>query len=338
MKFLKYTLLLVLALILVGLLYVAMFPSNYDVSRSKLIKQPITKVFNTVNDLRTWEKWGPWHDEDSTIVVTYGKTTTGVGASNSWTSKDGSGSMKTIAVKANKSIRQEMRFGDYEPSDIIWNFEEVGGDTKVTWRMKEDEAPFIFKFFSAMSGGWDEMLGPMLDNGLKNLDRVVKDMPNPYRLSATQIVKTTDKVFFGYPYTTKIDQAEIQKVFTENMIKISSLTEKLGLTNDDFIPAALYQKWDEAAGETKFHIGFFLTKELAIPEGMEKINVKGGKYAMLSKFGDYGKGDYEAHLAVGEYLKINELETTFPLYELYVNDASKVKIEDIQTDIYYPIK
>jgi hypothetical protein len=58
MKFLKYLLLLVLVVIIGVLLFGAMQPSNYDVSRSKLIKAPVSSVYNTINDLKTWEKWG----------------------------------------------------------------------------------------------------------------------------------------------------------------------------------------------------------------------------------------------------------------------------------------
>ncbi|TCP28465.1 effector-binding domain-containing protein [Tenacibaculum skagerrakense] len=338
MKILKYTLLFLLVLILFGLIYVSMQSSDYNVSRSKVIEQPISKVFNTVNDLKTWEQWGPWHDEDSTIVVTYGDKTVGVGASDSWTSKDGPGAMKTVAVEMNKSILQEMRFGDYEPSEILWGFEDVGNGTKVTWTMRDDKAPFFFKVFSALSGGWDNMLGPMLENGLNNLDGVVKAIPDKYTLSKVTIVDADEKIFVGYPFKIKIDQEAMMKAFTESLPKAGMHAANSGLVEGDFIPAALYHKWDEKTGETEFHIGLFLHKEMPLAEGMEKVTVAGGKYATISKFGNYGDGDYEAHTAIGKYLEATNMKSRFPLYEVYVNDPSKVKPEEIQTDIYYPIE
>jgi effector-binding domain-containing protein/uncharacterized protein YndB with AHSA1/START domain len=312
--------------------------SDYNIQRSKVINQPISKIFNTVNDLKTWEQWGPWHDQDSTIVVTYGEKTVGVGANNSWTSKDGPGAMKTISVEMNKSILQELQFADYEPSEILWGFEEVEEGTKVTWTMRDDKAPFFFKMFSAMSGGWDNMLGPMLENGLKNLDEVVKAIPDKYTLSKVSVVDTDDKVFVGYPYKMKIEQEAMMKAFTEALPKAGMHAAKSGLVEGDFIPAALYHKWDEKTGETEFHIGLFLNKELTPAEGMEKVEIKGGKYVKISKYGNYGDGDYEAHTAIAKYLEETKMKSKFPLYELYVNDPAKVKPEEIQTDIYYPIE
>ncbi|MFY7672714.1 GyrI-like domain-containing protein [Tenacibaculum sp. MEBiC06402] len=338
MKVLKYTLLFLLALIVLVLIYSAFQPSEYNVARTKIINQPISKIFNTVNDLKTWEEWGPWHDEDSTIVVTYGDKTVGVGASDSWTSKDGPGAMKTVAVEMNKSILQEITFGDYEPSEIFWEFEDTAEGTKVTWNMRDDNAPFSFKIFAAISGGWDGMLGPMLANGLDNLDNLVKNIPNKYTLSKVSVVDTEAKVFVGYPYKMKIEQEAMMKAFTESLPKAGMHAANSGLVEGDFVPAALYHKWDEKTGETEFHIGIFLNKEMPLAEGMEKVEIKGGKYAKISKLGNYGDGDYEAHTAIAKYLEAANMKSQFPLYELYVNDPAKVKPEEIQTDIFYPVE
>ena len=334
MKFLKYLLLFLLIAIVLGLVYVAMQPSDYNVSRSKIIKQPLAKAFNTVNDFKTWEKWGPWHDEDSTIVTTYGNKTSGIGASQSWTSKDGPGSMKTIAVEPNKSIHQEITFADNEPGEILWDFEKVGEGTKVTWTMKDDKAPFIFKTFSALSGGWDNMLGPMLDNGLSNLDGVVTNMPDPFKLSEVSVFDMDEKFFIGYPYSMKIDPDAMKKAFDEAIPKSYQKAMEAGINPTEITAGALYYKWDEEKGETDFRVGIFVNEDKT-PEGMEQVKVGGGKFAKISKFGPYGQGDMEAHTAIGNYLKANNCEPKTPIYEMYVNDPSKVKPEEVQTDIYY---
>lgn len=337
MKLLKYLLLILLAVVLIGFIYVAMQPSTYKVSRSQVINQPIAKTFSVVNDLKTWEEWGPWHDEDSTIVVTYGEKTIGVGASSTWTSKDGPGNMKTTALETNKSITQELGFGDYEPGGILWDFEEVSDGTKVTWTMTSDNAPFIFKIFSALSGGWDGMLGPMLENGLTNLGNVVKSKPDLYSLSEIKTVDLEDKYFIGYLYKTKIDLSVMQQAYTEGIQKSYTHAMQSGLVEGDFVPAALYHKWDEKNGETEFHAGLFLHKDVAALEGMDKVAMENGKYATISKFGPYGQGDMEAHTALGKYLEAHNCVPKNPILELYVNDPTTVKPEEVQTDIYYAI-
>lgn len=338
MKILKYTLLFLLALILIGLIYVGMQPSEYNVSRSKVINQPVAKIFNTVNDIKTWEKWGPWHDEDTTIVVTYGDKTVGIGASDSWTSEQGPGAMKTIALETNKSIQQEITFGDNDPGEILWNFEEVDGGTKVTWAMKSDKAPFMFKAFSALSGGWDAMLGPMLEQGLNNLAGVVGAIPNPYRLGEVSIVELEEKPFIGYQHKMKMDHEAMKKVFMESLPKAGMHAVKSGLVEGDYVPGALFYEWNEETGEVEFYVGLILNKDIELAEGMKKVMVASGKHAKISKFGNYGEGDQEAHAAVEKYLKENNLKNKYPILELYVNDPSTVKPADIQTDVFYPVE
>ncbi len=338
MKFLKYLLLLILALVVIGLLYVSMQPSDYNVSRSKVINRPVSDVFNTINDLKTWEKWGPWHDEDSTIVITYGDKTVGVGASDSWTSKDGPGSMTTVALEPNSSILQEMRFGDSEPSETLWNFEETSEGTKVTWTMKDDKAPFMFKIFSAMSGGWDAMLGPMLAKGLDNLEAYIETIPVKYTLSKIEEKQTEDQYFIGYRHAMKIDQEAIMKTFNDDMPKVIEHLVASGISYDSFTTGALYFNWDEENGETEMVIGAAINKEVPTKDSMELLKIPASKVVTLSKCGGYGDGDYEAHTAINTYLSKNNLEINLPIYELYVNDPSKVKPLEVQTDIYYPVK
>ncbi|CAL2088050.1 SRPBCC family protein [Tenacibaculum sp. 190524A02b] len=341
MKFLKYFFLFLLAIILLGLLYVSTYSGNYNITRSKVVKAPIAHAFNTVNDLKTWEKWGPWHDEDSTIVVTYGDKTVGVGASNSWTSKDGPGAMKTIAIEPNTFIDQEMSFNNGDPSGIYWKFNEVEEGTKVTWGMKADKSPFIFKMFAAISGGWDNMLGSMQEKGLANLDKVITStIPEApkCRLSTIYAKESSSLTFIGYPHKIKIDHDEMTRLFMADLPKAGTYAIKSGLKEGDFIPGSVYTKYDEASKETEFYIGLLLNKSVKPAEGMETIKLPKGKALMISKFGNYGVGDEMAHQALADYISQNKLEMTFPIWELYVNDPTKVKPEDIQTDIYYPIK
>lgn len=341
MKFIKYFIFLLIALVIISIIYIATFSSSYDVHRSKTIKAPISNVFNTVNDLKTWEKWGPWHENDSTIVVKYGEKTVGVGAMSSWTSKEGPGKMETVSVTSNKSINQKITFGDFEPGDIYWNFEEVKDGTKVTWGMKADNNPFIFKFAAALSGGWDAMFGPMEKKGLNNLEKTILENMNKapkFKLSEITTVDLAEKTFIGYLHHTKIDHDEMTKLFMQDMPKAGMYAVSKGLKHNEYTPGAVYTKYDEKTNETEFYIGLLLHKAIEPAEGMQTVNLSEGQSVVISKFGNYGVGDYDAHMKIDEYLKENNLTQKWPIWELYMNDPGKVKPEEIQTDIYYPVK
>jgi effector-binding domain-containing protein len=345
MKILKYVLLLLLVLIVAGAIFVATRPNDYDVVRSKVIKAPIDVVFNNINDYRNWEAWGPWMEEDSTIVVKYNEQTSGVGANYSWTSKDGPGKMKTVSLTQNKSLEQVMQFGDYEPTDVYWTFEEVAEGTKVSWGMKSDKTAFMFKLFAVLGGGMDKMLGDMEEKGLANIEREVlaelkKNPPVTYRLSEVMEHNLPAQKFIGYFQKTTTDAAmeDMSKLFMEFMPKAGmyAVTNKL----ESYVPSALYTKWDEETKEAEFYIGLLLPGDAVTPtaDGMIVTDLPAGKAVMIAKYGPYGTGDYEAHTAINKYMAGANLTQNGPIWELYVNDPANVKPNDIQTDIYYPVK
>ncbi|MFY0630704.1 MAG: SRPBCC family protein [Flavobacteriaceae bacterium] len=343
MKILKYFLLLLVVVIAGGLIYTATIPSDYDVSRSKVIKAPIGTAFNTVNDLKTWEEWGPWHDDDPTIAITYGDKTVGVGASSSWTSKDGPGSLKMVAAVPNKSIQIEMQFGDYDPTKIEWTFEEVEEGTKITWSMSSTNNPFMFKMFAAMSGGWDGMFGPMEAKGLENLDGVLAkevEKATSFRIGEVTSVDLVGGSFIGYLHktSTDLDHEGMTKIFMESLPKAGMYAVQKGLKLGDYVPGSVFTKWDEETKEAEFYVGLLLNKKLKPAEGMEVISMPKGKGVMIAKFGNYGIGDMEAHGKIAQYLETNKLTPTGLVWELYMNDPMSVKPQDIQTDIYYSLK
>lgn len=344
MKILKYVLLLLLVLIVAGAIFIATRPNDYDVVRSKIIKAPVTVVFNNINDYKNWEAWGPWMEEDSTIVVTYNEQTSGVGANYSWTSANGPGKMKTISLTQNKSIEQQMQFGDYEPTDVYWTFEEVDEGTKVTWGMKSDKTDFVFKLFAAYGGGMDKMLGDMEEKGLNSIEREVladleRNPPKQFRLDEVTQQELTAKKFIGFYQKTTTDAAmeEMTELFMKFMPKAGMYAAKNKL--EDYTPGTLYINWDEETGEAEFYIGLLFDAETKLPkgEGMIVTEVPAGNSIKISKYGPYGMGDYEAHTVIGIYMEENNLVQNGPIWELYVNDPENVKPKDVQTDIYYPV-
>jgi len=343
MKILKY-LLIIIAVILIGSwAYVSSQPDSYDVKRTKLIKAPASVVFNNINEFKNWEKWGPWQEEDPSIVCTYPEQTSGVGAYYTWTSEDGPGKMETVALVENKSIDQKIQFDDFEPNDVYWRFEEVEGGTNVTWGMKAEKTPFMFKFIAAVSGGMDNVFGPMEEKGLDNLDNVIMEelvnLPPDTSNFTIGTISERDieaQTFIGYFLKAKI--ADLPALFQEYMPKAGIYAAENNMQASEYTPGAVYTKWDQERGETEFYIGLFLNNDLAPAEGMDEVTIPAGGIVTLSKFGNYGDGDLEAHNNIANFFKNNNLEYGKFVWEMYVNDPTTVKPEEIQTDIYYQVK
>jgi len=165
---------IILLLVIVGLF----LPSEYALERSITIQAPIDAVFAQVNDLRNWEKWGPWQEEDPTTKITYGDSTIGVGASYSWTSeKSGDGSLVIVESVQNQSITTDLDFGTEGKAQGHWTFEQTDDGVRVTWGMHGDSGyNLIGRYFGMMM---DTMVGPYFDKGLANMKEIAEALSQP---------------------------------------------------------------------------------------------------------------------------------------------------------------
>jgi len=336
-------LIIVVILIVGAVVYVTLQPSDYNVSRSKVIDVPPSMAYTAVQDLKSYELWGPWHDEDTTIVVTYAKQTEGIGAESSWTSMEGPGKMWITEATPNEKVVLKLQFEDLEPNDMLWSIKEKNGQSEVTWTMKDENAPFVFKMASAFTGGWDNMFGPMQEQGLENLEDMLMEQKNKataFSFTTPELTMLEGGTFVGIKHTTAIDDEGMSALFSTSMPKVAQELMSKGFSYDDFTPGAIYYVWDEENNTTELMIGLY------VKNGLEKLGdteLQQHKFepteaVKVSKFGNYGNGDMEAHTAINDMMMEKELELNLPVVELYVNDPADVKPSEIQTDIYYPVK
>jgi len=169
MKSLKYIFFLILTLFIGASIYVATLDGNFDIKQTRTLKVPVEVVFNNLNDYKNWEHWNPWFELDSTIVASYPEITSGVGASYTWSGKEGLGSVKTISLITNKEIIQEIDFGSDSKPEVYWEFEKVIDGTEVTWGMRGKNT-FGEKTYWLTNGGIEKNMIPMYQRGLELLE------------------------------------------------------------------------------------------------------------------------------------------------------------------------
>ena len=344
MKILKYLLLLLLIVALGLGIYAAIQPSDYDFTRSKTIDLPAQVLFDNVDDYKKRAVWDPWVEQDPSIKITYGEKVKGPGASYSWTSDDGDGTITRVESVPHESLTDELDFGSMGKATAHWKFEPKDGATNVTWGMRAKDVPFMMKFFSAISGGYDGMMGPVFDRGLERLDSVAQlrakesaALMNSWTTGDVAQKSEEAIQFIGYAHSSKIDMEAMQKIYMESLPKAGEYAMENGLEYGEFVPGAIFNSWDEEKGETDFIVGVFLKKALKAGQGMKAVTIPKGNKVSISKFGNYGTGDKEAHKAIDDYIKANNLTVNGAIYEMYVNDPSAVQPNEIQTDIYYPV-
>lgn len=170
------TIVLVLLLIMVGVGLAS--PTDYAVDSSVVINATPAAIHAYVGDLQRWSEWSPWEAADDSIVKTLGDKTTGVGASQSWTSEEGDGELTLTTCDVENGIAYDMVFihdGTRSPATSAMTYRIVDGGTEVTWSMEGDWEGVV----PPVADGWMQiltpvMIGGMFDDGLGKLQEVVE--------------------------------------------------------------------------------------------------------------------------------------------------------------------
>jgi len=176
MKWLKRIGIAILILVAVVVLLGLMLPSKFDIQRSVVINAGTERVHEFVGDLTMWEEWTPWIDVDPTIQVTYGDTTSGRGASQTWTGKSGGGELTFTKSDPDKGVEYDMAFdgGSFASKGVLL-YESAGNGTRVTWGMSGNVSGNILQRYMLL--GLDAAMGPMFENGLNKLKARAEEPP-----------------------------------------------------------------------------------------------------------------------------------------------------------------
>ena len=112
----------------------------------------------------------PWKEQDPTIEITYGKKTTGVGASQTWTSEQeaGEGEIVFTSSESKRGVEYDMSFdqGKYTSKGTIL-YEEMGKSTRVTWSMSGDMSTPVVGGYMVLL--FSPMMGDAFHKGLSTL-------------------------------------------------------------------------------------------------------------------------------------------------------------------------
>ena len=323
MRILKYIFLLFF-LIIIGLtVFVATQKPTYDVTTSKVIKNPKTVVFNYINDFRNWETFASWIKNDESIKFNYPELTIGNGASCTWKSDANEGSLKTLFVKENDSISQSM-IQNGEQSTIFWKFKDTIGGTKITWRSK-GKLDFKSKVLAFFQGGVNSVVGDIYDKSLDNLNKTLDYEINTFKVKINGIVYRPGGFYlkqFVHCNQKEVDRnikflvPRMEHFFTKNKI----------IANGK--PFVLYHKYDRINDYVAFSVGMPVRDSINIMPGSDIESKELAAYTCLkiTLIGDYSHSQ-TAWKKGFDYITKNKLErnTTGQIIEVYVKGRGDVK-------------
>jgi effector-binding domain-containing protein len=339
MKFIKYLLYIVLALVAL-LCAIGLFAKKqYHLERSVVIKAPHSIVKEKVSRWEHFNKWSPWQELDPSMQTKIDGIDGTVGATYAWVGNDAVGTgTQTFTSITDDKIESEVKFEKpwktVAPSAMA--LKKVAEGIEATWSF-DMTIPFPFNVF-AMLTDMDRGVGKDYANGLQRLKSLCEGEANLIEQAASSAKMDTLPMqqYMGIRKTVKI--AEI-----DAFCEASYTTLMGGLDSASIVgaPVALYYTWDEANASTEMvaavPVAAKTTKSIKLAENVEVINL-GGKAALIDYIGSYENSKL-AHLGMDQYLSKNGLIQSYPVMEVYLNSPETEKDPaKLHTQIYYFVK
>lgn len=339
------TLLIILAAVLVIFLILGLIgPKHSHVERSTVIKAPVAVVWSHASSLKKNNEWSPFLEMDPTAKVTYEGEDGAVGSKSRWEGgSSGKGSQEITAIEAEKHMGIKLLFegmmGGEANADL--NYEALGDSTKATWSF-DSENGFMGRAFCVFMD-MDKMIGGEFAKGLAKLKTLSEDdaakmtaQPKTYRGFTIETVERPEMVYVGKREVVKWDK--MGAFFGKNYpAQGKALGEaKLEMAG---APSGVYFKWDEPNKQADVMAAMPVKAGADTKvKGWETFVVPAGKALLIPYHGAYDKS-MEAHLAMDEMMKANNLALRDVVIEEYVTDPMAEKdTTKWLTNIYYMVK
>lgn len=112
MKFLKYSLLIIFALIAIVLIIAAFVPKNFHAGSQIIINKPHYEVFDYIKQIKKQGNYDNWSKQDPEIQKEYTGTDGTVGFTYTWKSKKvGDGKQIITKIEDGKRVEMDLFFG-----------------------------------------------------------------------------------------------------------------------------------------------------------------------------------------------------------------------------------
>lgn len=342
MKILKYVFFLLLIVFIGGVIYFATKDGNYQIESSQVVDAPVEVVFKKVNELKSWEQWGPWKREDSTIVFNFPEKTVGEGGSFSWDGKDWDGSITTTNVIPNSTINQDMNSKTptiTRDSDMYWKFEKEANGTKVTWGLKGEHGLKDKAFLALSRKDFRGNMQNLLTQGLNGLDATVVNDLKVYTITQDGVTQYGGGFYMYSSTATKLDALSSK---TEQIIpKVRSYMQDNNI-NASGDPMTIYNTYDPENNSAIISSAIPTSTRVIVPQDSDVLSgfMPAQTVVKTTLKGNY-KNLQEAWAKANDYLSENDYERQedSPTFEIYLKGpAEEPNPAEWVTELYIPIK
>ena len=334
---------LLAAIIVCGIIYLASLGGNYQVKRRYIINASLETVFDKLRDFKSRPEWSPWLIHEPEIRLDYSENHDDEGGYYSWDGKHiGAGKLTHVTLQRPTLLQEKIEFIRPFKSVCDISFELKEKDekkedqwlekTEVTWIMN-GKMPFLLRFMIPRTV---DMVSKDFDLGLAMLaGKLDPSSPHP-KLRFDGKITLEPKACLCKPFSGYIEEMEkaMQTGFIELMDYLQQ--QKIKITGK---PLSVYHKVNTKK--------MYFVCDMAIPVNesvargdYEMKRIHGGRYFKVTAQGAYRFLElawYSAYAHISMY-KI-KLDKSRPALEVYENEANSVSTTNaLITSIYIPIK
>lgn len=308
---------------------------KFSVAESVQINASPEQVFEVVSDFNTWTTWSPWLCAEPTATVEVTPSSNEVGSVYSWNGDVvGEGEMEHKLLQPGKRIEADLRFQRpwKSQADVSFDFQAVGGQTKLTWTMDSGLPWFMFWMKNMMVN----MIGMDYARGLKMLKEHIE---TGQILSETTVngVKSVGPIKM-VGVRKKASLSDIGSSMNE---AISEAEKKLGQTAvpHEGQKIAVYHHFDMANRVFDYTAGVMVLDPNGEVDGLSSWFLPETNALSVKHTGSYenlGNAWSAAHSHL-RHLKLKQLAKA-GTFEIYRNEPADTAPADLITDIFLPVK
>lgn len=333
MKIFRRILLIILCIALIVVSIGFFLPRKIHVERTLQLSASQRTVFNQVNTLKNWESWFPWFQQDTTVQLVFAGPVTGVGASLKWISDDknvGNGSVSIISSFSSDSLEVVFDFAEKGKSTEKFIFLKESQSTKVTCSLESDLGTNpVSRWFGLFS---DRLIGPDIEQGLFNLDQLVRETKNIYGFEITDY-EVPAQILISVRDTASPETVTYKLAMMYNNISHFLKSKNLSPIGN---PIAIFHNYSNR--NLDIEAGLPVSSVMPVPKGLQCSDRAVQRTVMIKYVGSYKMISF-AYKAIQSYISDNELQINGPVWEEYItNPTIDADNSNRQTNIYFPVK
>lgn len=306
--------------------------AKMNIDRSILINKKPAEVFPLINDFTNWETWSPWLILEEGVEVTVRDDK----KHYSWKGQlTGEGNMTIINEKENESVECDLMFLKPWKSQAKVGFQlkAEGEGTRVNWTM-QSSLPFFLFFMKKMM---EAAIGMDYDRGLNML----KDLAEQGQVRSKLNFKGNGNFegcnYIGIKTSCSFDQMK-DKMSADYGKLMEYTADKQDLISGN--PFTIYHKWDMVKRQCTYTACIPVSKTPEnLDSGMIKGNIPATKTYSVQHTGPYRHiGNAWSSLHMRQRAKHFKFNKGIDPIEVYLNNPMETPENELETEIYFPIK